>query len=209
MFQKILKYIEENFVPNKSTIIQLQKFFNSMENSTPKLKGKMEQIGNKYKFENLEKLKTQTSYGTNTLFFWRDLFQFPMSIALDEEDFDDEFSFIINEEDIYSPLYYLEDKYLSKACFDIYHSWVGFNFQEARLYESGIPMGITVNSDIVSYYFNDFSYDNFSNYHQFYDTNKRVTRPFVRNLTIEEIFIRTHMIPVSYTHLTLPTIYSV
>jgi hypothetical protein len=199
MFEKILKYIEVNFNPNENTKNGLKRFFSSMENSTPKLEKAMIQIGNKYKFNFLNNLKTPSPYDTtNTLFFWRELFEFPMSIALDEEEIDNEFMLFINEEDIYSPLYELKGGDLEKLCFDIYHSWVGFNFQKTKLYECGIPMGITVNSDIVSYYFNDFSYDNFSDYHQLYEIDKRSTRPFELDLTLEEIFIRTHLIRFPY-----------
>ena len=204
MFQKILQYLKGNFTLTESEKTGLLKFFNSMENTTPKLKNKMEQIGNKYNFETIEKLKTPSPYEqTNTLFFWRESFEFPMSIALDEEDIDNEFMLFINENDIYSPFNELETREMSKICFDIYHSWVGFNFQKAKLYKNGIPMGITVNSDIVSYYFQDFLYQNFSNYHQLYNTNKKVTRPFVRDLTIEEIFIRTHLIQFPYKKIEL------
>lgn len=64
-------------------------------------------------------------------------------------------------------------------------------------------MGITINSDIVSYYFNDFSYDNFSNYHHNYEKNERLSRPFNRDLSIEEIFIRTHLIRFPYKRIKL------
>ena len=141
MFQKILQYLKGNFTLTESEKTGLLKFFNSMENTTPKLKNKMEQIGNKYNFETIEKLKTPSPYEqTNTLFFWRESFEFPMSIALDEEDIDNEFMLFINENDIYSPFNELETREMSKICFDIYHSWVGFNFQKAKLYKNGIPI---------------------------------------------------------------------
>ncbi|MDF1697652.1 MAG: hypothetical protein P1U56_17535 [Saprospiraceae bacterium] len=170
-----------------------------MENSNSKLEESMIQIGNKYSFETVKKLKTTPHISTNTLFFWRESFEFPMSIALDEEEIDNDFMLFINDSDISNPLFGYIDGELEDICFDVYHAWVGFNFQKAKLYERGIPMGITINSDIVSYYFNDFSYDNFSDYHQVYETDKRVTRPFHRDLTIEEIFIRTHLVRFPYT----------
>lgn len=131
------------------------------------------------------------------------MFELQISIALDEEEMDNDFMLFINENDIYNPVIRLENSELEKVCFDTFHSWVGFGFQKAQLFNCGIPMGITVNSDIVSYYFNDFSYDNFSNYHRVYEINKRVSRPFKRDLKIEEIFIRTHIINYSYKEIKL------
>lgn len=204
MFQEIFQHIEKMLAPNEVEKIELTAFFKSMEDSTPKLKEKLTQIGNKYKFENLHNLKTPTSYDTtNTLFFWRESFNFSLSIALDEEDIDNNFTLFINEEDIYNPLFEFETPGLEKACFDVYHSWLGFYFQSTKLYENGIPMGITVNSSITSYYFNDFSYANFSKFHELYAIDKRVTRPFVRDLTLEEIFIRTHLIKFPYKRIVL------
>ena len=203
MFEDLYKYLNSNFELNKNAQNALMSFFESMNTSSSKLENAMLKIGNKYSFEKVKDLKTTPHIATNTLFFWRELFEFPMSIALDEEEIDDEFMLFINDGDITSPLFEYIDVELERTYFDIYHSWVAFNFQKAKLYESGIPMGITVNSDIVSYYFNDFSYDNFSNYHHVYDSNKRLTRPFNRNLSIEEIFIRTNLIHFPYKRIIL------
>lgn len=204
MFNKISKYLKENFTIDQEGLIELERFFDSLNKSTVKLEMKMEQIGEKYKFSKLNDLKTPREYDrTNTLFFWRELCEFPMSIALDEEEIDKEFMLFIDEDDIYSPYFESDNGDLSNVCYDIYHSWVAFIFQKLKLYNNGIPMGITVNSDIVSYYFNDFSYYNFSNYHQLYDTKKEVSRPYKRDLTIEEIFIRTHFIQFPYKRIKL------
>lgn len=203
MFEEIHEYLNFNYELNRNAENALISFFESMNKSNKKIENAMLKIGNKYSFEKLKSLKTTPHISTNTLFFWRELFEFPMSIALDEEEIDDEFMLFINDADISSPLFEYIDIELERTYFDIYHSWVAFNFQKTKLYESGIPMGITVNSDVVSYYFNDFSYDNFSNYHHVYETNKRLTRPFNRDLSIEEIFIRTNLIHFPYKRINL------
>lgn len=192
-----------NFELNKEAENAMVSFYNSMNKSNDKIKNAMFKIGNKYSFETIHNLKTTPHISTNTIFFWRELFEFPMSIAMDEEEIDNEFMLFINENDISSPFFGHINGELEKACFDIYHTWVAYNFQITKLYESGLPMGITVNSDIVSYYFNDFSYDNFSNYHHIYEKNKRLSRPFKRDLSIEEIFIRTHLIRFPYKRIKL------
>lgn len=187
----------------------LDKFFKSMENTLPKLENAMKLIGKKYNIETLNKLRTPSPYDpSNTLFFWREIFEMQMSIALDEEDIDDDFMLFINENDIYNPIFELENSELENVCFDIFHSWVGYGFQKSKLFNCGIPMGITVNSDIVSYYFNDFAYNGFSNFHQLYKTDERVTRPFERDLIIEEIFIRTHIIKAPYKKIRLVAVNS-
>jgi len=203
MFEEIHNYIKTNFELSKVAENAMISFYNSMNKSNEKIKNAMLRIGEKYNFEIIRSLKTTPHISTNTIFFWRELFQFPMSIAMDEEEIDIDFMLFINENDISSPLLRDIDGELEKACFDIYHTWVAYNFQITKLYESGLPMGITVNSDIVSYYFNDFSYDNFSNYHHIYEKNKRLSRPFERNLSIEEIFIRTHLIRFPYKRIKL------
>lgn len=203
MFEEISKYIDNEFNPNDEIKNDLQKFFTSMESTTPKVEEAMMKMKKKFTFESIESLKTPTPYDTtNTLYFWREHFDFPMTPALHEEEVDFEFMHFVDEDDIYNPFRNTDGEY-DRICFDIYHSWLGFIFQKTKMYESGIPVGITMNGSGDSYYFNDFSNYNFSNYHELYDTNNRTSIPFNRDLTIEEIFIRTHFIKVPYNKIEL------
>ncbi|MEO1712134.1 MAG: hypothetical protein AAFU60_02250 [Bacteroidota bacterium] len=61
---------------------------------------------------------------------------------------------------------------------------------------------LRLNSQTCSY-FNDFSYNDQSKYHHRYDTENKVSRPFNRDLTLEEIFIRTHLLRVPYRRISL------
>ena len=203
MFEEITRYIYKEFNPNDEIKNDLQKFFKSMESTTPKLEEALIKMKKKFTFESIKSLKTTTPYDTtNTLYFWREHFDFPMTPALHEEEEDFEFMQFVNEDDIYNPFFNTDGEY-DKICFDIYHSWLGFIFQKVKMYESGIPVGVTMNGSGDSYYFNDFSNDNFSNYHELYETDKRTSTPFNRDLTIEEIFIRTHFIKVPYNKIKL------
>ena len=203
MFEKIHQYVQAHFDLSEEAQLAMVRFFESMERSNAKLERSLMQIGAKYRFEHLASLKKSPHISTNTLFFWRELFEFPLSAALDEEEIDEAFMLFIDHDDIASPLIGYIEAGLEKVCFDIYHTWVAYHFQQAKLYETGLPVGITVNSDTVSYYFNDFSYDDHSKYHHRYDTENKVGRPFNRDLTIEEIFIRTHLLRVPYRRISL------
>lgn len=190
MTKKIFTYLKKQFLISEKEENELRIFFHSLEISFSGLKERMNEIGKKYYFENLENLRVSNEE-TNTLFFWTELFELDISvIALDNEDFDMEFSNILDS--IHNPTWNLERQELNDICFDIFYSWAGYAFQKAKLYNNGIPMGIAVNSGSDEYYFNDFSY--FSNYAHLYDIEKKVSRPFNRDLKLEEIFITTSIL---------------
>ena len=54
-------------------------------------------------------------------------------------------------------------------------------------------------------WFSNFSYFIFSNYHHLYEAKEPVYRPFNRDLSFEEIFIRTHLITFPYKRIQLYT----
>lgn len=114
MFEEIHKYLNTNFELNKDAENAMVSFYNSMNKSNEKIKNAMSRIGDKYNFETIKNLKTTPHISTNTILFWRELFEFPMSIGMDEEDIDSEFMLFINENDISSPLYGHMDVELEK-----------------------------------------------------------------------------------------------
>jgi hypothetical protein len=72
----------------------------------------------------------------------------------------------------------------------IYFTWLASVWQEVGGNNCGLTTQITENNSCSSFYLNDFSWDDLSNYSEYDGKPKRIDNLFIRNLSVEEIFIR-------------------
>ncbi len=204
MFQRIEEFALKNFSLDDFQSSQLSKFCSSLESSLPKLERCFHEITTKYNFDTVQRYKEKRKYPTsNCLYIWREAFQFELSAALDDHKVDPDFIHFIYGNDVYNPLPDLGHHELEKFIFDVYYTWIAYAYYTTKSYSNGIPMGITVNGDISSYYFNDCSYQALSMYHNRIDTNKRLGSPYARHLGIEEILVRTHIVQKRFSEIEL------
>lgn len=72
----------------------------------------------------------------------------------------------------------------------IYFTWLASVWQEVGGNNNGLTTQILENNSCSSFYLNDFSWDELSNYSEYDGKPKRIDNLFIRNLSVEEIFIR-------------------
>ena len=157
----------------------------------------LEVISAKYSFENLAGLRRADSEVTR-LEFWKDVGQYGLTPALDDHDIDLEFIHFVkcfednatfrNQAEIPD-----EELDLYYQCIDrLFYTWVGFAWQTAKGFNSGIAMCTVENNSTLMFYMNDFLFDGLSKFH-IVQPNQRITgSAFCRELTPLEIFARTN-----------------
>lgn len=199
MFEKIINYISQTKLLSANGLEEINRFSKQLLNKTVALENILEKIKTKYEFENLKNVEINKgtiegkSFYFNRIGFWMESYEFSMSVGI-EGDMDNEFLLILNDSEIFISEKRIGDEIetIYDFTFKIFYTWVGFLWQKKKLYECGVPMCIEVNSDTMTYYFNDYLKSYYSDYDEVYPTSRLIGRPFTRDLTIEEIFISTY-----------------
>lgn len=202
MFERIAKYISETKLLSSDGLQEIDRFLKQLLDKTLVLEKILERIKIKYDFENLSRLEINQgiiegkTFYFNRIGFWMERYEFDLSLGI-EGDIDKEFFFIVNRSDVFIQNLNEEQKeneqeLIYDFAFKIFYTWIGFLWQKKKLYDCGVPMCIEVNSETMTYYLNDYLKSYYSEYDEIYPRKRLLGRSFIRDLTIEEVFISTY-----------------
>lgn len=169
---------------------------------------KLTSLLNKYNFQTIDKINECPDYPSVTLFKGVDTFTFYPVIDYQGgiSEIDSEIGVIIEQCELW-----LKNDILSEQEQDSlsgyswqYHkiiifTWLASIWQEIDGDKYGIVVKTLENNSCSAFIFNDFSWDELSNYRHYGDRTKPIEKYFSRNLTIFEIFqrLRTITYPVN------------
>lgn len=197
MFEEVLKHIEQENRISSTSLAMLNDLCQFCISESTVVTKKLMQLNEKYKFENLIKLRRTDSFETH-LYYWKDIGQFGLTPAIEDHEIDMEFILFVRDfYDNASFQNYVEPKdeeldYYFEYIDRIFYTWFSYLWQESGGPKSGIPTCIVENNSSTMFYFNDFLWDGFSKYINERE-NKRVEGTiFNRKLEIEEIYARTN-----------------
>jgi len=197
MFEGILKHIEQENRISSTSLVMLNDLCQFWTNESATVSDKLRQLNEKYKFENLIKLRRADSFETH-LYYWKDIGQYGLTPAIEDHDIDMDFMLFVR--DFYDNATfsnYVEPKndeldYYFEYIDRLFYTWFSYLWQESEGPKSGIPTCTVENNSSIMFYFNDFLWDGFSTYLDKRE-NKRVEGTiFNRKLEIEEIYARTN-----------------
>jgi len=197
MFEGILKHIEQENRLTSTSLVMLNDLCQFWTNESAVVTSKLRQLNEKYKFENLIKLRRSDSFETH-LYYWKDIGQYGLTPAIEDHEID--MDFILFVKDFYDNATfsnYVEPKneeldYYFEYIDRLFYTWFSYLWQESEGPKSGIPTCTVENNSSIMFYFNDFLWDGFSKYID-ERQNKRVEGTiFNRKLEFEEIYARTN-----------------
>lgn len=156
-----------------------------------------EEITSKYSFENLDKIR-RTNSQTTHLEYWKDVGQFGLTPALEDHDIDMDYMHFV--QDFYEHVTFRNKNEIADSeledyfeCIDrLFYSWIGFSWQQAKGYNTGLPTCTVENNSVIMFYLNDFLFDGLTHFHNIWDNNRINGRSFNRDLKPIEIFARTN-----------------
>lgn len=196
-FTPLLENIKNLYNLSFETVEKLEDICDYWSSSFVDTVKALEVISAKYSFENLALLRRPNSEVAR-LEFWKDVGQYGLTPALDDHDIDEEFMHFIqcfednanfrNQSEI--PDEELDSYY---KCVDrLFYTWVGFSWQSAKSYTSGIAVCTVENNSTLMFYMNDFLFDGLSKYHMVQPNHRITGSVFCRELAPLEIFARTN-----------------
>jgi hypothetical protein len=197
MFEGILKHIEQENHLSSTSFVMLNDLCQFWTNESVTVSDKLRQLNEKYKFENLIKLRRVDSFETH-LYYWKDIGQYGLTPAIEDHDIDMDFMLFVRDfYDNSTFSNYVEPKndeldYYHEYIDRLFYTWFSYLWQESDGPKSGIPTCTVENNSSRMFYFNDFLWDGFSEYLDKRENKRVIGTIFNRKLEIEEIYARTN-----------------
>jgi hypothetical protein len=197
MFKEILEHIEKEGRLCKTSLGMVNDLCQFWTKESSNILNSLKEINTKYQFENLIEIRRSNSFETH-LYYWKDICQFGLSPAIEDHDIDMDYILFVKDFFDHSKFSnYVEPKefeldYYFEYIDRLFYSWFSFLWQKSDGASTGIPTCTVENNSSIMFYFNDFLWDDFSDYHKIRE-NKRVNGSlFNRELSITEIYARTN-----------------
>jgi len=197
MFKEILEHIEKEGRLCTTSLTMINELCQFWTKESSNVLNSLKVINKKYQFENLIKIRSSNSFETH-LQYWKDVSQFGLSPAIEDHDIDMDYILFVKDFFTHSKFSnYVEPKdieldYYFDSIDRLFYSWFSFLWQNSNGASTGIPTCTIENNSSIMFYFNDFLWDDFSDYHKIRE-NKRVDGSlFNRELSITEIYARTN-----------------
>jgi hypothetical protein len=197
MFEEIISTLESTNKYSVDLVSKIRNLCNYWNNINNTISSQLEEIIEKYQYENLKNIRRENSQVTH-LEFWKSIGAFSLSPALFDHDIDINFMHFV--EDFHSKIDYSKITEMNDKDLELYvelsdrlfYTWISFLWQESNGSKTGIPTCTVENNSVKMFYFNDFLFDNISSFHNKWEDKRIQATAFNRKLKPIEIYARTN-----------------